>query len=49
MMNENEEKLYEMAENELANEPRRGLLARIVERWGSLSGELKRSVLRVVG
>ena len=28
MMNENEEKLYEMAENELANEPRRGLLAK---------------------
>ena len=27
----------------------RQLLARIVERWGSLSEELKRAVLRVVG
>ena len=27
----------------------RQMLARIVERWGSLSDELKRAVLRVVG
>jgi hypothetical protein len=27
----------------------RQMLARIVQRWGSLSGELKRAVLRVVG
>ena len=27
----------------------RQILARIVERWGSLSDELKRAVLRVVG
>ena len=27
----------------------RRMLARIVERWGSLSEELKRAVLRVVG
>ena len=29
--------------------PDRRMLARIVERWGSLSDELKRAVLRVVG
>ena len=29
MMNENEEKLYEMAENELANEPRRRLVGQV--------------------
>ena len=27
----------------------RQMLARIVERWGSLSDEMKRAVLRVVG
>ena len=32
----------------LTDEDRR-MLARIVERWGSLSDELKRVVLRVVG
>jgi len=32
----------------LTDEDRR-MLARIVERWGSLSEELKRAVLRVVG
>jgi len=32
----------------LTDEDRR-MLARIVERWGSLSDELKRAILRVVG